>query len=107
MADPAALHAAMNRLWEFYLPQIRERVEALRSAAASLAEGSLTGEQCKNATAAAHNLAGVLGTFGLAEGTTLAREAEAFYGVGLPVAGTGNARLAEVAARLSELIANR
>ena len=45
-------------------------------------EGSLTAEQREQASSAAHKLAGVLGTFGLDEGTNLAREAEILYSSG-------------------------
>lgn len=107
MTQRRELDEAMNRLWAHYLPQIEERVATLELAAASLTDGTLTVAQCELASAAAHNLAGVLGTFGLAEGTTLAREAEAFYCIGPPIEPTVNARLVEVAVRLRALIASR
>jgi HPt (histidine-containing phosphotransfer) domain-containing protein len=107
MAQQSALHEAMNRLWAQYLPQIEERVATLEAAGRSLMDGTLTAEQSERASAAAHNLAGVLGTFGLAEGTTLAREAEAFYCIGPPIEPTVNARMVEVAVRLRALIATR
>ena len=65
--DPApkpVLAAALDQLWTRFLPQIRERVSILESAARSLA---------------AHKLAGVLGTFNLSHGTGLARQLEVFY----------------------------
>lgn len=105
MADPNALAVAMQRLWAQFLPQLQERVSVLESAAASHSRGSLTAEQCSQATVAAHNLAGVLGTFGLAQGTALAREAEPVYAAGLPVDPTLHRRLAEIASELRALIA--
>ena len=45
----------------------------------ALANGTLTAPQQEQAGADAHKLAGVLGTFGLKEGTELAREAERLY----------------------------
>jgi HPt (histidine-containing phosphotransfer) domain-containing protein len=102
-----ALNEAMNRLWAQFLPQIEERVATLETAAADLIDGTITVAQCEQASSAAHNLAGVLGTFGLAEGTTLAREAEAFYCIGPPIESTVNARMVEVAIRLRRLIATR
>lgn len=107
-SDRSALNDAMNRLWHHYLPQIEERVNTLHIAAIALADGALTAVQCEQASSAAHNLAGVLGTFGLAEGTILAREAEAFYCIGPPVDYSSvNGRLAEVVTQLRAMIASR
>jgi HPt (histidine-containing phosphotransfer) domain-containing protein len=104
MADPSALAAAMQRLWVQFLPQMEQRVATLEAAAAALADGKLTAAQAGEATKAAHNLAGVLGTFGLTEGTTLAREAEPAYAAGLPIDPGLHARLAEIASHLRNLI---
>jgi HPt (histidine-containing phosphotransfer) domain-containing protein len=78
-SDQSAMTEAMDRLWARFLPEMEERVTTLEAAGAALAAGTLTASQREQAIAAAHKLAGVLGTFGLAEGTTLAREAEDFY----------------------------
>lgn len=107
MADPNLLAAAMQRMWVQFLPQMEQRVAVLEAAAAAVAEGTLTAAQASEATKAAHNLAGVLGTFGLAEGTALAREAEPVYAAGLPVDRGRHARLAEIASRLRDLLAAR
>src|SRR3569833_3317957 len=83
MGDPAAsqLSDAMNRLWQKFLPQMEGRVATLRRAAAQLASGiALPAEEQSRAAAEAHKLAGVLGTFGLKEGTELAREADGLRG---------------------------
>lgn len=80
--DPApkpVLAAALDQLWTRFLPQIRERVSILKSAARSLAAGCLTDPEQEEAGAAAHKLAGVLGTFNLSHGTGLARQLEVFY----------------------------
>ena len=85
-AEPVAapqknLTEALDRLWARFLPEIRERVAVLESAASSAAQGALTDAEREAAHAAAHKLAGVLGTFGLTRGTELARELEiAFSG---------------------------
>ncbi len=79
--DQPDLSAALDRLWMRFLPEIRERVAKIESAAQSLGKGELDTEQREAATSAAHKLAGVLGTFNLAHGTALARELElAFSG---------------------------
>ena len=68
----AALSAALDRLWTQYLPLMQERVEVLEAAAQDFAAGPLSVERQQAARAAAHKLAGVLGTFGLTRGTVLA-----------------------------------
>ena len=108
MGDPSAsqLSEAMNLLWQKFLPQMEERVATLQSAAVRLASGSsLIAEEQSRAAAEAHKLAGVLGTFGLKEGTELAREAEVLFEGSLDAAPT--ARLREIAERLQAMIAGR
>ena len=75
----SALVAALDRMWAQFLPQIRERVNVLERAGAQFGAGQLTIEGHEAASAAAHKLAGVLGTFGLTRGTVLARELEILY----------------------------
>ena len=60
-------------MWAQFLPQIQERVAVLETAAEAFAAGRLS-KQHEAAKTAAHKLAGVLGTFGLTQGTVLARE---------------------------------
>ncbi len=71
----AALSQAIDRLWARFLPEIRERVAILEAAASAVAAGKLSATRRQAAQAAAHKLAGVLGTFSLTRGTVLAREA--------------------------------
>lgn len=98
---------AMNRLWVKYLPQMEERVATLRKAAQSAGDGKLTAIEQQQAGADAHKLAGVLGTFGLKEGTDLAREAESLYESTLDGNWAVAARLAAIAEQLQVMIANR
>ena len=107
MPNPSALAEAMSRLWAQFLPQIEERVSTLESAAAALAEGSLTTTQCEEASSDAHKLAGVLGTFGLDRGTELAREAEQLYSSGQLSSSVSNGRPAELASQLRGIVATR
>src|ERR1035441_6740425 len=74
-----ALSQALDVLWARFLPLIEERVDLLESAGAPGAANRLSIEEHQAAGAAAHKLAGVLGTFGLTEGTALARELEMLY----------------------------
>ena len=75
---PVDLSAAIDRLWDRFLPEIRQRVEILEAAAAALAVNQLPAER-EAVHAAAHKLAGTLGTFNLSRGTDLAREFERLY----------------------------
>jgi HPt (histidine-containing phosphotransfer) domain-containing protein len=101
----AALREAMDLLWVRFLPEIRERVATLEAAAA--AAKNLTASECEAAHAAAHKLAGVLGTFNLTRGTDLARELElAFSSNSAPSASSGK-HLTSLAAELRAMIENR
>jgi len=73
-----AMADALARLWKKFLPDIEGRVDLLEAAAGALAAGSLSDELREKAHAAAHKLAGTLGTFGLHRGTELARQCENF-----------------------------
>ena len=95
---------ALKHLWQKFLPQMQERVAVLEGANRALEAGSLSDEQRRAAAAAAHKLAGVLGTFGLTEGTTLAREAEETYTTGSPHDSAVASRLSAHTRQLSDLI---
>jgi HPt (histidine-containing phosphotransfer) domain-containing protein len=98
---------ALARLWARFLPEILERVRVLESAGAALGMGTLGADERTAAAAAAHKLAGVLGTFGLAEGTALAREAEVAYS-GIPASDAARvARLQQIARQLEDIIGTR
>ena len=108
MGEPLAsqMTEAMNRLWAKFLPQMEERVTTLNQAAARLsAESVLSAEEQNRASSDAHKLAGVLGTFGLKEGTELAREAEGLYNGELDARKAE--RLSAIAEQLRDMIANR
>jgi HPt (histidine-containing phosphotransfer) domain-containing protein len=105
--EQAALHQALDRLWTRFLPRLLERVEILETSAAALSADqlSLTAQQAANA--AAHKLAGVLGTFDLTRGTDLARELEIMYSrEGGPDRSLA-ARLAAIAAELRTIVETR
>lgn len=104
---PDPLTEALNRLWAQHLPQMEQRVAAIAVAAQALRHGE-AGDDIALGGAGAHKLAGVLGTFGLHEGTALAREAETLCN---PVQGRDlqaiAERLAEIAGTLKMLLATR
>jgi HPt (histidine-containing phosphotransfer) domain-containing protein len=71
------LQEMLQAMWITSRPAILERFLTIRDAQKMLASGSLDEDARKNAESAAHKLAGVLGTFGLPQGTKLASQAEA------------------------------
>ncbi len=71
------LQAMLGQIWKKNEATILERVAALRAAHRQLLAGAMDSECKQQALAAAHKLAGVLGTFGLGRGSELARAAEA------------------------------
>jgi HPt (histidine-containing phosphotransfer) domain-containing protein len=106
-SEQDALHQALDGLWARFLPTIEERVGLLESAAAACAANRLSVEQQQAAFAAAHKLAGVLGTFGLTEGTALARELERMYSSPNAPDSALGARLVSMAAELRAIVQNR
>jgi HPt (histidine-containing phosphotransfer) domain-containing protein len=106
-AATSPLAEAMNRLWAKYLPQMEARVAALENAAAGLASGTLSSDERQQASAEAHKLAGVLGTFGLKEGTELAREAEELYGSAPDSEQSIAVRVSLIAEQLKAMVSGR
>jgi HPt (histidine-containing phosphotransfer) domain-containing protein len=110
MGDPAPsqLSEAMNRLWQKFLPQMEQRLATLQDAAARLASGAgLSEEEQAAAAGEAHKLAGVLGTFGLTEGTELAREAELLCEGRLDTSPDAVTRLAAIGEKLKAMVESR
>ena len=81
----AAMVAGLARLWVKFLPEIEQRMVVLETAAKSLGADSLSATEREASHAAAHKLAGILGTFGLHRGTDLARKAELLLAAEVPV----------------------
>jgi HPt (histidine-containing phosphotransfer) domain-containing protein len=94
-------------MWGEFLPQMYDRVAALESAAGPLAAGNLSESEREEATAAAHKLAGILGSFGLPEGTNLAREAENLCSSKSDASPAAAARITEIVALLRDEIGSR
>jgi HPt (histidine-containing phosphotransfer) domain-containing protein len=76
--DQKQIQRALAELWERHLPEIAERVSLLERTCKSLRGGVLSEKERESALQAAHKLAGVLGTFGRARGTELARSVESW-----------------------------
>lgn len=104
-----AIAAVLDRMWKQYLPLIHERVDTLEHAAQALAAASLTEEHQLQARSAAHKLAGILGTFGLARGTDLARELEVAYSRQFKPGPDPDlaVRLKDIAAEIRTIVASR
>jgi HPt (histidine-containing phosphotransfer) domain-containing protein len=104
---PDSFSETLDRMWARYLPDIRDRLSVLQAAAAAAAANKLTEQQREAAHATAHKLAGVLGTFGLMQGTELARRFEVeFAGKPGPDQNQGKA-LEGAAAEIRVMIENR
>ena len=92
------LEAKLAAIWERSRPTIRERLEAVERAAAAQDAGTLDEGTREDGLRAAHQLAGSLGTFGLGEGSDLARRLEDRLDAGGPGATALSARLRELLA---------
>ena len=96
---------ALERLWIKFLPEIELRMALLEAAAVALSADTLAPQGRDEAHAAAHKLAGILGTFGLHRGTELARQAELLL---VPGINAGNSpELTAWVGELRQLIASK
>jgi DNA-binding response OmpR family regulator/HPt (histidine-containing phosphotransfer) domain-containing protein len=73
------LRTAMRALWDDARPRVLERVATLEDAVAAVLSGGIGEGEREAARAAAHKLAGSLGTFGSDEGTVIARRLETAF----------------------------
>lgn len=102
-----AVSAMLDQLWLKFLPQIQERLSVLDRAAAALAQSNLSPALRAEAHSAAHKLAGSLGTFGLDNGTALAREAENLLAPEAPLPPDAPYRLDQLVRELRSIILSR
>jgi HPt (histidine-containing phosphotransfer) domain-containing protein len=70
------IEAMLLVMWKSSRPTVAERIGTLRNAQERLAEGALDRITRKDAESAAHKLAGVLGTFGIPQGSALSSKIE-------------------------------
>ena len=75
-AVAAKIQAMLEVMWKNSAATVVERVSVVRRAQQELAQGTLDNAVRKEAESAAHKLAGILGTFGLPEGSALASKIE-------------------------------
>jgi HPt (histidine-containing phosphotransfer) domain-containing protein len=72
----AKIAARLTELWRTSRPIIVERIDALHSACDTLVQNPADAEACTNGLEAAHKLSGVLGVFGLPQGSEIASTIE-------------------------------
>ena len=72
----SSLSDAIAKVWERFRSSISDRITILDRTNVALSLGQLSDELRQQASQEAHKLVGSLGTFGLAEGSRLAREME-------------------------------
>jgi HPt (histidine-containing phosphotransfer) domain-containing protein len=94
------LQSMLSALWNRSRHTVVERAAVLQAAGALLSDDRLDEATRQSAVDSAHKLAGVLGTFGLPEGTELAREAETFFGRSTP---SGKKEIEQLQVMLAEL----
>jgi HPt (histidine-containing phosphotransfer) domain-containing protein len=70
----------LRQVWLRNRPTTMERIEVVGSALGALANGDLDDARRDAALSEAHKLRGILGTYGFAEGSVLAGEAEDLLG---------------------------
>jgi DNA-binding response OmpR family regulator/HPt (histidine-containing phosphotransfer) domain-containing protein len=70
------LRAAVQALWDEARPRALERIETIEDAVAALIAGALDDAAREAARSASHKLAGSLGTFGIEQGSVIARRLE-------------------------------
>ena len=107
VAGTQSVSDLLDQLWVKFLPQIQDRASTLQRAAIALADGSLSPDLRADAHAAAHKLAGSLGTFGFTAVGELAREAEALLAGNAPFEAAAQSRLTQISADLESLLYRR
>ena len=101
MSDPAAaLASKLSELWIISRPTILERMAALRTAHASLSANLADAQARREGREVAHKLAGVLGTFGLPQGSIIASSIEGVLMAETPLS---PADVSVLATRIDEL----
>jgi HPt (histidine-containing phosphotransfer) domain-containing protein len=79
------LHDLLATLWSRSRETISERLDVLRTTHRALRANPADKNARRAGADAAHKLAGILGTFGLPEGTNLARHAEVMLESAAPI----------------------
>lgn len=99
--------ARLSELWRTSKPTILERITVLHSACRSLTENPANTEARSVGLEAAHKLSGVLGVFGLPQGSEIASSIEFLLNSGEPLSADDLAILRRQIADLDAVIASR
>ena len=106
--DAAARVAArLRELWSTSRPTVLERMRVLDSACASLDENPGDAEARSSGREAAHKLSGVLGVFGMPQGSEIASTIEFLLKSDEPLTGDDLTRLREWVGALDSVIASK
>jgi diguanylate cyclase (GGDEF)-like protein len=98
--DVPDLAHGLAEIWERFKPTVEEQTRSIEDAAIMLLEGGLSTEARREAERNAHKLAGSAGTFGFAEASELAREAEGLLDASTDLGRAETLRLSEIAVAL-------
>ena len=109
MTEDAAtrIAARLTELWRTSRPTILERLTILQSACDSLTQNPLNTEARTEGLEAAHKLSGVLGVFGLPQGSEIASSIEFLLKSGEPLTADDLSSLREQITDLDAVIASR
>jgi diguanylate cyclase (GGDEF)-like protein len=99
-AASPALADAVAGVWEKFRDAVLARVDAVEGAAIAVLEGTLDADTRRHAEREAHKLAGSVGTFGFAEASRIAREAEGLLQGNTPLGQAEALRLTDAAVAL-------
>jgi HPt (histidine-containing phosphotransfer) domain-containing protein len=108
MTDPAIaaqLQAKLQVLWEGSKSTILERLDTLNAAQKRLASDPADHKASQSGLEAAHKLAGVLGIFGLPEGSEVASEIEHLFKEHQPLTKTALKKVGQLSERLRSIVA--
>ena len=97
----------LQSLWTKNYGLLQERLKLIRDAYDRLAAGSLDNQTRCDAESAAHKLAGILGTFGLPQGSALASKIETSLAAQAPVGPEFAPQLQAWLTELEAVIASR
>lgn len=105
--ESADIAAILDMMWARFLPDIRDRVAVLETAAAVFTAHQVSPQQRESAHSAAHKLAGTLGIFGLMHGTEMAREFEQLTATDEALAAATQGQLNSLATEIRIIIESR
>jgi HPt (histidine-containing phosphotransfer) domain-containing protein len=96
----------LQALWVKNYPLLVERMKLIHAAKDKLNAGSLNMQTRKDGEEAAHKLAGILGTFGLPQGSVLASKIEVLLSGDASISREGAAELSSSVEELDAVIAS-